>query len=71
MGRMTYDLFKRIVDDAEERVEFISLASRGEPLACKDIEKMLNTTEKKAIKRRKMQRIGYHPSFMAYPYRVK
>ncbi len=36
-----------------------------------DIEKMLNKTEKEAIKRRKMQRIGYHPSFMAYPYRVK
>ena len=49
MGRMTYDLFKRIVDDAEERVEFISLASRGEPLACKDIEKMLNYTKDKFL----------------------
>ena len=42
MGRMTYDLFKKIIDDAEGKVEFISLASRGEPFACKDIEKMLN-----------------------------
>ena len=49
MGRMTYDLFKRIVDDAEEHVEFLSLASRGEPLACKDIEKMLHYTKDKFL----------------------
>ena len=49
MGRMTYDLFKRIIDDAEGKVEFISLASRGEPLACRDIEKMLNYTKDKFL----------------------
>jgi wyosine [tRNA(Phe)-imidazoG37] synthetase (radical SAM superfamily) len=49
MGRMTYDLFKKIIDDVEGKVEFISLASRGEPLACKDIEKMLNYTTGKFL----------------------
>ena len=41
MGHMTYDLFREIVDQVENKVEFISLASRGEPLICNDIEKML------------------------------
>ena len=36
-----------------------------------DIEKMLNKTEKEAIKRRKKQRMGYHPSYMVYPFRVR
>ena len=49
MGRMTYDLFKKIIDNAEGRVEFISLASRGEPLACQDIEKMLIYTKGKFL----------------------
>ena len=33
MGVMNLDLFKKIVDQAEGNVEFISIASRGEPLA--------------------------------------
>ena len=41
MGHMTLDIFKRTVDQAEGNIEFISLASRGEPLSCPDIEKML------------------------------
>jgi len=41
MGRMTLDLFKEIIDQAYGNVEFISLASRGEPLLCKDIIPML------------------------------
>jgi uncharacterized Fe-S cluster-containing radical SAM superfamily enzyme len=41
MGTMTLEMFKRIIDQAENNIEFISLASRGEPLACKDIDKML------------------------------
>ena len=41
MGHMAYETFKNIVDQAEGNIEFISLASRGEPLMCKDIEKML------------------------------
>jgi organic radical activating enzyme len=41
MGHMTLDVFKRTVDQVEGNIEFISLASRGEPLSCPDIEKML------------------------------
>ncbi len=32
MGQMTLDLFKYIIDQAEGNVEFLSLASRGEPM---------------------------------------
>jgi len=49
MGHMTYDLFREIVDQVENKVEFISLASRGEPLLCKDIEKMLAYTRNKFL----------------------
>lgn len=41
MGSMTFELFKEIIDQAEGNIEFFSLASRGEPLLCKDIDKML------------------------------
>ena len=41
MGSMSLDLYKRIVDEAEGNIEFISLASRGEPLVCKDFTKMM------------------------------
>lgn len=41
MGMMSLDLFKRVVDQAEGRCEAISLASRGEPLLCPDLEAML------------------------------
>ncbi len=41
MGSMTLDTFKNIVDQIEGKVEFLSLASRGEPLLCKDIDQML------------------------------
>jgi radical SAM protein with 4Fe4S-binding SPASM domain len=41
MGMMSFDLFKSLIDDAEGNCEAISLASRGEPLICPDIEKML------------------------------
>jgi radical SAM protein with 4Fe4S-binding SPASM domain len=42
MGMMSLDLFKKIVDEAEGQCEAITLASRGEPLVCKDIVKMLS-----------------------------
>ena len=42
MGTMKLETFKRIIDSAEGKIEFLSLASRGEPFACKDIDKMLN-----------------------------
>jgi len=41
MGMMPFDLFKEIIDQAEGRCEAITLASRGEPLICPDIEPML------------------------------
>lgn len=40
-GRMELDLFKRVVDQIEGQVEAVTLASRGEPLLCKDIVGML------------------------------
>jgi hypothetical protein len=49
MGQMTLDLFKRIIDQAVGNVEFISLASRGEPLICKDIVPMLEYTHGKFL----------------------
>ena len=49
MGHMTYETFKEIIDQAEKNIEFISLASRGEPLMCRDIEKMLAYTRNKFL----------------------
>ena len=49
MGHMTFDTFKNIIDQIEGKVEFVSLASRGEPLMCKDIEKMLLYTKGKFL----------------------
>jgi hypothetical protein len=49
MGQMTLDLFKCIIDQAVGNVEFISLASRGEPLICKDIIPMLEYTRGKFL----------------------
>ena len=49
MGQMKLDLFKKIIDQAEGNIEFISLASRGEPLACPDIVKMIEYTYDKFL----------------------
>lgn len=49
MGHMKLDTFKRVVDAAEGRVEFLSLASRGEPLLCPDIVPMLAYTPGKFL----------------------
>ena len=49
MGHMKLDTFRRVVDEAEGRVEFLSLASRGEPLLCPDIELMLAYTPGKFL----------------------
>ena len=49
MGTMKLDLFKKIIDQAEGNIEFLSLASRGEPLICKDIVKMFRYTENKFL----------------------
>ena len=44
MGHMSLDTFKKIVDQAENNIEFISIASRGEPLICPSICEMLKYT---------------------------
>ncbi len=49
MGRMSLDLFKGIVDQAQGNVEFISLASRGEPLLYPGIVQMLEYTRGKFL----------------------
>jgi radical SAM protein with 4Fe4S-binding SPASM domain len=41
MGTMSLEMYKQIVDQAAGNIEFLSLASRGEPLICKDFEKMM------------------------------
>jgi len=41
MGQMSLETFKRVVDQLVGNVEAVTLASRGEPLACRDIEEML------------------------------
>ncbi len=49
MGYMDVDTFCRIIDQAEGNIEFISLASRGEPLLCPNIEEMLAYTQDKFL----------------------
>ena len=41
MGQIPLDRFKRVVDELEGNVEFVTMASRGEPLLTKGIEEML------------------------------
>jgi radical SAM protein with 4Fe4S-binding SPASM domain len=47
MGHMKLKTFKMLIDQAEGNIEFISLASRGEPLLCPDFEEMLMYTKDK------------------------
>jgi radical SAM protein with 4Fe4S-binding SPASM domain len=49
MGYMSFDLFKKVVDQAEKNIHFLSLASRGEPMLCPEIDKMLDYTKNKFI----------------------
>ena len=49
MGHMTLETFKNLIDRAEGKVEFITLASRGEPMLCKDINAMLAYTTGKFL----------------------
>ena len=41
MGSMGLDLYKKIVDEAEGNIEFLSLASRGEPMVCREFAGMM------------------------------
>lgn len=49
MGNMSLDTYKRIVDQIEGEVEFLSLASRGEPTICKDFVPMLEYSRNKFL----------------------
>ena len=49
MGHMKLETFKLLVDQVEGNIEFISLASRGEPLLCPDIKEMLAYTRDKFL----------------------
>ncbi len=49
MGHMKLETFKLLVDQAEGNIEFVSLASRGEPLLCPDIKEMLAYTKDKFL----------------------
>jgi MoaA/NifB/PqqE/SkfB family radical SAM enzyme len=49
MGQMSLDMFKRVVDQIVGEVEAVTLASRGEPLLCKDIDDMLAYTRGKFL----------------------
>ena len=44
MGHMNLEMFKNIIDQAEGNIEFLSLASRGEPMINPQINKMLEYT---------------------------
>jgi|TARA_B100000959_G_C14918471_1_gene598433 wyosine [tRNA(Phe)-imidazoG37] synthetase (radical SAM superfamily) len=49
MGTMKLEDFKEIIDDAEGNIQFITLASRGEPLVSKSISKMISYTSGKFL----------------------
>ena len=49
MGQMKMELFKDIIDQIENKVYSITLASRGEPLINRDIGKMLKYTKNKFL----------------------
>jgi len=49
MGKMKFETYKKIIDQIENKIEFVTLASRGEPFACPDIVKMLNYSSGKFL----------------------
>ena len=49
MGTMNLDFFKKLIDMAENNVEFVTLASRGEPLVSKKMCEMLEYTRNKFL----------------------
>ncbi len=49
MGKMKLDFFKYVIDEVKDKVEFISLASRGDPLVAPNIIKMLEYTRGKFL----------------------
>jgi radical SAM protein with 4Fe4S-binding SPASM domain len=49
MGRMNFELFKKIVDQIEGNIQFITFASRGEPLLVKNLDSILKYTKGKFL----------------------
>ena len=49
MGHMKFDLFKKIIDEVEGKIEAVTFASRGEPTLNKDLENCLNYCEGKFL----------------------
>lgn len=49
MGSMKLENFKKIIDQAHNNIQFITLASRGEPLVSKNFSEMLNYTSGKFL----------------------
>lgn len=49
MGVMSLDTYQSVIDQVEEHVQFVSLASRGEPFVCKDLSSMLEYSRGKFL----------------------
>jgi radical SAM protein with 4Fe4S-binding SPASM domain len=49
MGQISADIFRKIVDEIEGNIQFLTLASRGEPLLNKQIPEMLNYAKGKFL----------------------
>ena len=49
MGYMKFDLFKKIIDEIEGKIEAVTFASRGEPTLNKDLGKFLKYCENKFL----------------------
>ncbi len=49
MGHMSFETFKRIIDEVEGKVEAVTLASRGEPLLCKSFVQMMDYVSDKFL----------------------
>ena len=60
MGTMKLEVFKKIIDQIHNKVQFITLASRGEPLVSKDFNDMLKYTAGKFLNvKNKYQRFTF------------
>ena len=49
MGHMKFDMFKKIIDEIEGKLEAVTFASRGEPTLYKDLDKCLKYCEGKFL----------------------
>ena len=49
MGTMSLDFYKEIIDKIEDKVQFVTLASRGEPLVNKNLGQMLSYSKDKFL----------------------